>query len=321
MPQTAPDETPADGAVVVVNYGSSALLARNLSAFAATPGVRVVVVDNLSSPDERAAITALADRHGWELVTQPNVGFGAGMNAGAARALALGSRALLLLNPDVEIDPHAAADLLAQAAADDALMIAPAVRHGDGRPAFSRGTLDLRTGALATRGPLDPDHEPWLTGACLALSAGLWERIGGFSDAYFMYWEDLELSVRANRAGARLVVRDDVVATHDVGGTQGAGKSALYRYYNCRNRLLFARRNLPRRAALRWLAGAPGYAWDVGTRGGGRGHALRHPATTLWPALRGSCAGAWLLLGRRAPGGDQRVVESRPHGVAEPRRR
>lgn len=37
MPQTAPDETPADGAVVVVNYGSSTLLARNLSAFAATP--------------------------------------------------------------------------------------------------------------------------------------------------------------------------------------------------------------------------------------------------------------------------------------------
>lgn len=295
MPQTAHPGT--DGAIVVVNYGSSALLARHLTPFPAAGGPRVVVVDNFSTADERAAITALARRHGWELVAQPNVGFGAGMNAGVARALELGSTAVLLLNPDVQIEPDVAADLLAQVADDEHLMVAPAVRHGDGRPAFSRGTLDLRTGALRTSGALDPRLEPWLTGACLALSADLWRRTGGFSDAYFMYWEDLELSVRATRSGARLVVRDDLVVVHDAGGTQGAGKSSLYRYYNCRNRLLFARRNLPRRAALRWLAGAPRYAWDVGTRGG-RGNALRHPAATLWPALRGSLAGTWTVLAR-----------------------
>ena len=62
-----------------------------------------------------------------------------------------------------------------------------------------------------------------------------------------MYWEDLEFSFRCRQLGGELVV-PDLTAVHAVGGTQGAsGKSPLYRYYNCRNRLLFARRNLSRR--------------------------------------------------------------------------
>ena len=92
--------------MVVVNHGSSDLLRRNLAAHDPRPvAEQVVVVDNYSSAAEARAVRDLADRMGWHLVAlTQNVGFGAGMNAGVARARALGCTAFLLLNPDARID-------------------------------------------------------------------------------------------------------------------------------------------------------------------------------------------------------------------------
>jgi len=92
-------------AVVVVNYGSSQLLARHLAELDLTGhDARVVVVDNHSGDAELAAVGALAARHGWELVPMAdNAGFGRGMNAGMDRAARLGCTSFLLLNPDATI--------------------------------------------------------------------------------------------------------------------------------------------------------------------------------------------------------------------------
>lgn len=282
------------GAVVVVNYGAAHLLEANLAALGHDERYAVVVVDNHSSDEERARVERLAADRGWELVAQENRGFGAGMNAGVGRALGLGAGSVVLLNPDVTLERGVLTALLDHVRDRPDDVVAPAQERPDGRPGFARGTLDLRTGFTRTREPLDPRQETWLSGACLAVSADLWSRLGGFAEEYFMYWEDLELCHRARRAGARLVVREDLVVRHDVGGTQGTGKSLLYHYFNCRNRLLFARRNLPRRAVARWVLATPRYARRVLLRDGRRA-ALRDPRRA-WAALRGSAAGVRVAL-------------------------
>lgn len=285
-------------AVVVVNFGASELLEANLTPLGAGDrGFAVVVVDNHSSDAERTRVTDLAGRWGWDLVPQENTGFGAGMNAGVAHALAAGAERLVLLNPDVTAGPDVLAALLTHVASRPNDVVAPRQERADGRPGFARGTLDPRTGATRTREPLDPSLETWLSGACLALSADLWARVGGFAEEYFMYWEDLDLCHRARVAGARLVVREDLVVRHDVGGTQGGGKSTLYHYYNTRNRLLFARRNLPRRAVWRWVAATPRHAWRVLLRDGRR-PVLRDPRLPL-AVLRGSVAGVRIAVAGR----------------------
>jgi N-acetylglucosaminyl-diphospho-decaprenol L-rhamnosyltransferase len=289
-------DAPTSGAVVVVNYASSALLRTNLVPLGG-PGrpFRVVVVDNLSTPDERATVTRLAREHDWDLVARENRGFGAGINAGVTRATALGCTSVLALNPDVQVEPSVVVALLSHVDDERDALVTPALRHADGSATFAEGTLDLVRGTTRTRPPLDPAHERWLSGACLAMSADLWRRVGGLAEDYFMYWEDLELSHRCQAAGGRLVVRGDLHAVHAVGGTQGEGKSPLYRYYNCRNRLLFARRNLPRRLALRWLATAPAYARRIALRDGRRA-VVRHPWATVLPVVRGSLAGVRIVL-------------------------
>jgi glycosyltransferase involved in cell wall biosynthesis len=124
-------------------------------------------------------------------------------------------------------------------------------------------------------------------------------RIGGFDEGYFLYWEDVDLGYRAVAAGGTVILRDDLVAVHDEGGTHADGrpegaKSAVYYRYNCRNRLAFGSRHLNRRQLLRWLVTTPAVSWEILLRGGRR--QLLHSPGLLWAAVAGSLAGVALAL-------------------------
>jgi N-acetylglucosaminyl-diphospho-decaprenol L-rhamnosyltransferase len=292
-------------AVVVVNYGSSRLLADNLPALSGVPGVAVVVVDSLSSAAERTAARELAAGHGWTFVELPgNPGFGAAVGAGVARARADGAEQIVLLNPDATITVPVLEALVAAAREDDAALVCPVVEDAGGAVWFAGGELDLAAGVTRTRGvDVATAAHPWVTGACLAFSAELWDRVGGFDDRYFMYWEDIDLSHRVVALGGRVVVRSDLRAVHQVGGTQrGEGKSSLYCRYNCRNRLLFAALHVPGEHLGRWIRSAPRYGLRLAQRGGGRRALLRRPVPLLWSVLRGTAEGIALLVRLRLLG-------------------
>lgn len=297
--------------VVVVSYGPADLLRRTLAATELPDGSRVVVVDNFSSAGNRQAIGELAVERGWTLVAMAgNPGFGAGVNAGVAAARELGCRTFLLLNPDAVVDRPLVSALWAHSLREPLALITPRLADSTGRVVFRGSRLDLtdgRTGARMPAGRAGPSE--WLTGACLVASDELLHRVGGLDEGYFMYWEDVDLSVRVLRAGGSLVVRHDLVAVHDEGGTQGRegeSLSSLYYRYNCRNRLVFAARNLDRRGLLRWLLRTPSSSREILLRGGRR-QLLRSPRP-LWAALAGSAEGVALALpallrdpGRRLP--------------------
>ena len=281
-------------ALVVVNFASSALLAKGLVHSELHAVVdEIVIVDNPSSDEESSRIRELSDANGWDLVVLPrNEGFGAGINAGVDRAGDLGCTRVLALNPDAAIDADSVRRLLDASRADPRALVGPRVVRSDGSTWFSGAVLDPRDGTTRRALPdeLDGDRT-WQTGACFVTTLAMWRVVGGFDDDYFMYWEDLDLSWRWREAGGSLILRADATAVHDAGGTQaGAGKSPLYVYFNCRNRLLFARKRLSSRHGRRWWRGSITYAWSVATRGSRRVLA-RHPLL-LWSAVRGTLAGA-----------------------------
>lgn len=303
--------TPAAGAapaaLVVVNFGSHDLLRRNLAwAFAGRAsegdGVDgpVIVVDNHRSDADSAAMAQLASEAGWELVPcAGNVGFGVGVNRGAERAWALGADVVVLVNPDLEITASQVTRLRDAARRDRSALVSPAIVGADGRAWGRVGGVDVRGGRLTTTH--DGAGPGWLSGACLAVHRERWETLAGMDVDYFMYWEDVDLSVRCERAGGHLTLLEDVVVTHDHGGTAptDAGKSAGYYYYNCRNRLVFAAKRLPVREMLRWIVLTPA---DV-RRVVNRGRPLTRTAKVhraLPPALRGCLAGLWWML-RHSP--------------------
>lgn len=290
--------------VVVVNYGSSALLADTLGSLCrADPTLDAVVVDNRSTELERERMVALGGSSGWT-VLQPdrNLGFGGGMNLGVAAAFAGGAEAVLLLNPDATIDPGSVRVLADAVDADPMLLAAPRIDRPDGSVWSAGHDLDLRDGTMRARRRriAGVPVQEWLTGACLMLGEELWNAIGGFADDYFLYWEDVDLSARVLAAGGRLSVLDEAVAVHAEGGTQGVGlhsagvpKSATYYYYNVRNRQVFAALRLPAETARRWRDHDLHALWALVLQGGRR-QVLTAPQRSLLPALRG------LRDGRRA---------------------
>ncbi|MCL2422761.1 MAG: glycosyltransferase, partial [Micrococcales bacterium] len=176
-------DLPMTLALVVVNYRSHHLLERHLVPLAATLDAAVVVVDNYSDDDERAALVHLGDEHRWHVLTAPNDGFGAGVNLAADAAIADGAQVLAILNPDLSITAQALTALVDEVRGDPCVIAAPQLVDAGRRS--RAGGLDLRRGRTV---PLVGEPH-WLSGACLVTSATLWRALGGFARDYGMYWE------------------------------------------------------------------------------------------------------------------------------------
>lgn len=258
-------------AIIVVNYGSHQLLAQNLGdRDLSTVPAHVIIVDNYSGDAELAAVRSLCDQQGWQLVASPeNVGFGEGVRLGVAAAQDRGLTEFLFLNPDVAAPDEVLGELLRDLRDRPTTAVSPIIVTDGGRVWFRAGELDLRNGSVRTSRPVDLDRPyAWLTGACLGVSDELWRSAGGFGPDYFLYWEDVDFSRRCVTAGGELRVRTDLTVVHSVGGTQGNGKSAVYMYYNTRNRLLFGGRWLAPRDRMRWLLHTPAQSLAILRRSG-----------------------------------------------------
>lgn len=292
-----PDESTL--AIIVVNYGSSALLERNLVATArGLPDAAVYVVDNRTTAEEARLVGELAESEGWfSLLQTENLGFGAGVNRGVEAARTDGRTRYLLINPDASIDVTAVHVLLETVDIGEKVVAAPIVEDGAGRLWSAGHVLDLDDGSTHGRAWTDghPDARVrrWLTGAALMINDDAWTAVGGFDEDYFLYWEDVDFSLRVEDAGGRLILEERAKAVHDEGGTQGIGdpkihaKSPLYYYYNIRNRMLLAQKLLDADAVRRWDASSSAAAREILLRGGRR-QLLRpwRPLQAVWRGWR-----------------------------------
>lgn len=295
-------------AVVVVNFGSSALLRAHAASIELPPGGWIVVVDCFSSSAEQARVRELADEHGWTAVLlDENAGFGGGTNAGVAQADEMGASVVVALNPDARIDAASLTALVRAVDRDPMLLASPTIVGPEGEPWFAGADLYFEDGVV--RGARARDRFPgaarreWATGACFAISLELWHRAGGFDEEYFLYWEDIDFSHRVLDRGGRWRLVDATVV-HDAGGTQsdvasGRAKSETYYYYNIRNGLLYAAKHLDEEQVRRWVRAAPRVGFGVLLRGGRRQLVV---SLRPWKAyLRALRDGRRIIRERRAP--------------------
>jgi GT2 family glycosyltransferase len=144
---------------------------------------------------------------------------------------------VLILNPDVRLEPGCAARLLAHAQAHERCGVAgPRLLESDGGTQRSRRRFPTVGGTLVRRTPLrvlvhdveaaqpghyladDPDGPvecDWMLGACLLVRRAMLDEVGVFDEGFPMYGEDIELQYRARLAGWERWYVPDAVATHD----------------------------------------------------------------------------------------------------------
>lgn len=237
---------PRRTAALVLHWDRPDLTAASVEALARSdPPPSILVVDN-GSASPPPAYSGRVAKQCSVLALPRNAGFAGGMNAGVAWALSRGFEFLWLVNDDVTVTPDVHGKLIEAARREPALWT-PCLTGDDGRQQHVGGSVGLDGSGLrlADAAAFDSlsDGIRWVTGTALFVPAAVARRLGPLDDRFFAYWEDVDWSVRASRAGIPVAVNRDAVVVHRT--TEAApARSAGRHFLTARNELLFARKHL-----------------------------------------------------------------------------
>jgi len=306
--------------ILIVSWNTRDLLDDCLKSIAAKTRVphEVIVVDNASADGSAEMVRSL--HPGVRLVaSETNLGFVKGNNE-AAR-LATGEN-LLLLNPDTKLETDAASGLDRLLRSDAAIGAAGCkILNADGSIQWTcAGTFPgpwneftsllflhrIAPRLFPTREQTWWDHEDdrdvdCLSGACMMVRRDLWETLGGFDPAIFMYAEDVDLCCRVLRAGKRVRYLASESVWHFEGAASGQRKESFYSLVSQMSSNAYflrkhfgAPRALAYRAAVfvgssfRLVLGTLGYPFLPSPPGRSRGWFLRKNLALLRWSLAGS---------------------------------
>lgn len=233
--------------VLIVAWNSREELARTLPALLVEldEGDELIVVDNDSGDGTPEAVEALAPR-ARVVRTGGNLGFAAGCNAGAAEA---GGDLLIILNPDAAplpgwggairqpwLEGRGWAAWQALVADKGATEI-----NSAGNPVHFTGIVWAGGHGQPIASTPPAGEVPVLSGACLAIPLDTWNEVGGFPERFFLYHEDVDLSLRLRLRGGVLGIEPAAVVDHDY---EFGAREHKWRWLE-RNRLAFLVRAYP----------------------------------------------------------------------------
>ncbi|MBE9164930.1 glycosyltransferase family 2 protein [Microcoleus sp. S36b_A3] len=237
--------------VVIVNYRTSSLtidcLRSLVTEVRSLPGTRVVVGDNASGDNSTEEIPAAIATFGWSewasfVPLERNGGFAYGNNALIRPALESTNPPpyILLLNPDTVVRPGALKALVDFMDSNPEAGIAGSrLEDPDGTPQQSAfrfhnllTELDFgwRTGLLskllanwAVAPPISQEicQTDWVAGASMIVRREVFEKIGLMDEAYFMYCEEMDFCLQANKAGWSCWYVPESRVVHLVGQSSG----------------------------------------------------------------------------------------------------
>ena len=260
----------AEVAAVIVNYNAGEELRRALQSIADELAGRDwegVVVDNASS-DGSAAIAGEFAPHVRLLENVHNVGFGRGINQGVA---AVNAPLVLVMNPDCRLVAGAMPVLERELSGHpDCAIVGPRILDPNGSVQGSaRGDPDMFTGlfgrttllrsllpnlAVSRRNVVAPDavqqgdaSRPvdWLSGACMLIRRDAFDKVQGFDERYFLYWEDADLCRRLRALGYHVRYVPGATAIHWVGHSSRRVRAAAIRAFHDSAYLYYATHNAP----------------------------------------------------------------------------
>ncbi|MDD8027457.1 MAG: glycosyltransferase family 2 protein [Acidobacteriota bacterium] len=235
---------------ILVNYNDRSHLGPCLDSLwpeMSGPGDEIIVVDNASTDGSREMLAA-----GYPGVRV----LALAENAGFAKANNLGIREsrggyLFFLNTDTIVRPFAVRRLVATLESQPgAGACAPALVHPGGRFQVSFGGEVNFFGQIVQKTILNPwsrrsvprrtkPHDAaWLSAACLLARREAVDRVGGFDEAFFIYFEDIDLCRRIREAGWRLIFDPRVQIQH-VGGATTSSRLRRSRLEYRRSQLRF----------------------------------------------------------------------------------
>jgi GT2 family glycosyltransferase len=274
---------------------------------------QVIVVDNESNGDLGRRVRAVTPDA--VVLAQPeNLGFAKAVNIGARYAMARGATGILLLNNDAVMLPAAIEHLTERLASDGDLGIITAKVFLTETPDRLWAVGGVFTGQRVVElgagerdvGAYDDARLDFVYGCAMLMRAEMFRQIGGFDERFFLYYEDIDLCLRARAAGWSVGMAPSAHVLHE-GSKSTRGEPSIKVYHHARSRLLFFSRHL-RQAKMLFAASELAFvARQIAT------HLVAGEAGNAVAYVRGTIDGLRSRMVGQTPGGT--AVAASEHGA------
>jgi GT2 family glycosyltransferase len=214
--------------------------------------IEVIVVDNASNDDPSKVFLSIYPQVKF-VKNDKNLGFSGGNNTGIKVA---SGEYFFIVNNDTEFTPGLIESLIdVFQKKPDAGIICPKFHYY-----FNKGTIEYagykpvniftgRNGMIG-RGEQDKGQYDLIKktnyahGGAMMVSKKAIEEVGLMPEQFFLYYEELDWSVKFKRKGYNIYFQPEALIYHKESMTTGKS-SPLKTFYLTRNRILFMRRNTP----------------------------------------------------------------------------
>ena len=210
--------------IIIVNYNANKWLKDCITSIVLeTTGIKyeIILVDNGSTEP----ITDLKNQFPQLVIKEniENIGFAGGNNIGTRAAT---GNYLLFINPDTKIVDGGIQKALTALKRDPTIgTLGPQLRGTDDSIEISCGKrLSLKNKLFPPKA--NPQHScfvDWVTGAFLLVPKTVLEKIGGWDESIFLYYEDVEICYRIKKAGYRVFYLNQFCAYHYKGKAVTSG--------------------------------------------------------------------------------------------------
>lgn len=201
--------------IIIPNWSGSELLRKHLPTVVAASGMSEVIVVDDASTDDSVDLLHRDFPKVRVIETHRHEGFAGTVNAGVSKAV---GEIVVLLNTDCEPEKNFLQKLVPHFDDPDVFAVGCMDKSTEGRRVVlrGRGVARWRRGFFVhERGEVEAKGTAWVSGGSGAFRKSMWEQLGGMDPLFNpFYWEDIDLSYRALKAGYRLAFEKGSVVRH-----------------------------------------------------------------------------------------------------------
>lgn len=225
-----------DISIIIVNYRGWKALDECLESIdtinSKTFSFEVIVVDNFSNDGQLTAFSKKYSKFTF-IENSGNNGFSNGCNVGASKAT---GNYFLFLNPDTKVTLEALETLLQTAILNPEIGILSCLQINENNVFYNQKNLfpalgrffgisrsvyrKLNKTKLEERfnNTNDLFYPDWVTGAVIFISRDWYNKIKGWNEDYWLYFEDVDLCKKIDKIGGKVAVTRKATIFHQHGG-------------------------------------------------------------------------------------------------------
>ena len=216
--------------IIIVNYKSWVSLDDCLISITSqkTNLTEIIIIDNNSNDGQISLFKKKYNKCTW-IINKKNIGFSKACNQGAKASK---YDYYIFLNPDTILEPNNLTMLRKNINVHPNSIISISQKDSKGSKKFPYGKfLSIKTfngimrflvRLLSLENRKKDNNKPllrpdWVSGSFLSISRKNFNRLGGWDEDYWMYYEDMDMCKRAKNIGMEIILINSIICTHHHG--------------------------------------------------------------------------------------------------------